>query len=432
MKNKFSMKNLFENNRFLMVFSIVCAVLLYISVAMISNDVRTITITNVPVSIDLQAANLVNQRLTVIDDAKYYVDIEVTGPISVIGPLDADSPELLTTVRLNSVAQKGTYSLPIVSGNTQALTNAQFTIKAYHPSTIDIHFDRMESKTFEIMPKVSGLDFTPPPFIFEKAYTNPRTIRITGPESEISKIESCEVALNLNSTLESNFIKDLPIILKDAQGNIIDSVAEHLTLSDEEAQLVVVIHKETEIPLDVDFINIPRNFPIDQLKDGVTLSYDSLIVYGPSEMIDRMTELKLGYIDLKNLREDDSNQTFPVELPEGVKTRDNISSVTAKFDTSQWASTYFNISDTDIQLVSPPVDYDVELLSTKIEQVEFVGNELVLNSMSVSDIVAEVNLSDWALTSGQRSVPVKISVPGKGLVWAVGDYNVVIQIREKE
>ena len=43
-------------------------------------------------------------------------------------------------------------------------------------------------------------------------------------------------------------------------------------------------------------------------------------------------------------------------------------------------------------------------------------------------VVAEVDLSGSEIVAGQFKVPVNIVIPGKGLVWAKGDYAVVVVV----
>ena len=94
MKKKITLSGLFNNKRFLLVFSIVTAVLLYLAIAMVENDTRTIPIYNVPVNLEsqLQAANLTNLRLEAIEGVDYVVDVKVRGPRTIIGQLNENSP----------------------------------------------------------------------------------------------------------------------------------------------------------------------------------------------------------------------------------------------------------------------------------------------------------------------------------------------------
>lgn len=426
MKNKLSLSKLFDNKRFLQIFSVVVAVLLYFIVAMTTTEDRTITISGVPVSLDAQAANLTNLRLSAVEGQEYYVDIVVNGPLSVVGQLGADSPELATTARVSQIIEAGTYPLPVTSAYSGTLP---FKIVSYSPRTIDVRFDRITSKSFDIIDLVNGLS-TPPPYVFDKTFPTPSKVTVTGPVAEVEKIAKCEVEINLKEPLEGPYAPSLPIILRDAQGEVIDPLSRHLTLSETEVQLVISVLKETELPLTVKFLNPPRSFPLDALQDCMTMSNQSLRVQGPADVVDKLTEIKLGDINIKELRVDDNANVFQLELPAGVESSENISSVTVQFEDSGWDAARFNI--TDVEVVSPPADLNVTPLSTRLDNVEFVGNQNIIASMTTGDIVAEIDLSDRALTVGQYSYPVKISVPGKGLVWAVGDYSVVIQVTEKD
>ena len=45
----------------------------------------------------------------------------------------------------------------------------------------------------------------------------------------------------------------------------------------------------------------------------------------------------------------------------------------------------------------------------------------MLNNITPSDIVAEINITGSSLKTGQIQVPVSISVPNKGKIWAYGN-----------
>lgn len=428
MKKKITLSGLFNNKRFLLVFSIVTAVLLYLAIAMVENDTRTIPIYNVPVNLEsqLQAANLTNLRLEAIEGVDYVVDVKVRGPRTIIGQLNENSPELATTARVNQITESGTYELDVVSDYAG---KKDFEIVEYSPATIQVRFDRLVPRTFTIKTDVKGLSARPP-FIYDQEYATPDTVTVTGPESDIGMIHSASVELELTEPLESTKSWTCDIILKDAQGEVIDPDQYYFTLSDTETTLFVSVLKETGLPLKIDYQNQPRGFPISELDSLMTTSVPYLTVAGDPKIIDRYTEIYLGAVDIKQLRPGNNFFTFPLELEEGLKASENITSVSVQFEDVDWETARFTVDD--IQLVSPPANFEVELMTNRLENVEFVGNKDVLENLTADDIVVEAVLSDRELAPGQYNYPVKISAPGKGLVWAVGDYNAVILVKEKE
>ena len=61
-----------------------------------------------------------------------------------------------------------------------------------------------------------------------------------------------------------------------------------------------------------------------------------------------------------------------------------------------------------------------------------VGPQSIVENLVAGDIVATVDLEESSsITSGQIELPVKISIPKKGMVWASGSYKAIISIAEQ-
>ena len=89
----------------------------------------------------------------------------------------------------------------------------------------------------------------------------------------------------------------------------------------------------------------------------------------------------------------------------------------------------FNVSNIVVQNV--PLNYEAQATTQEITNVEIVGPQEIVESLVAGDIVATVDLqASSSITSGQVELPVTISVPKKGLVWAVGDYKAIVLIEE--
>ena len=56
----------------------------------------------------------------------------------------------------------------------------------------------------------------------------------------------------------------------------------------------------------------------------------------------------------------------------------------------------------------------------------------MVSELTAGDIVAEVDVSDREVVTGQIKVPVQVYVPNKGTVWAVGNYSTLVTISEKQ
>ena len=109
--------------------------------------------------------------------------------------------------------------------------------------------------------------------------------------------------------------------------------------------------------------------------------------------------------------------------------------ITVSFDLEEIASANFTIPDTNIFLKNVPVNFDASLMTKSINNVRFLGDKDILETLTAQDIVAEIDLSNKELATGPYNLPVTISAPGKGFVWAVnnsnGAYMAVVSIQEK-
>ena len=76
--------------------------------------------------------------------------------------------------------------------------------------------------------------------------------------------------------------------------------------------------------LQVEFVNVPRGFPIEQL--GYTLSRDTILVASPSETIDNIDAITVGPIDFREI-DIGTEITLDITLNAGLKNVENVDSV---------------------------------------------------------------------------------------------------------
>ena len=202
--------------------------------------------------------------------------------------------------------------------------------------------------------------------------------------------------------------------------------SKYINLDTSTAEVTIPVLKKKEVPVKVEFLNVPPEFPSDELQ--YTYSQETIEIAGPEEDIDNLSEIHLGYIDMKELGESGA-YPFDVELPSGFINVENIETVVVEFEDHNLTTKNFIIRN--ITVINEPVNYDITVATRSISGVKMVGRKSVLGSMSAQDIVAEIDVSDREITSGQIKVPVRIYAPTKGLVWASGSYEAIITIKEK-
>ena len=403
---KFHLDSLWQNNTFFKVISVLIACIIWVVVAMNMKTDIPREIQEVPVTMDSQTSFITRMGLTIIGEEDLFVDVTIEGQRLVV---DSIKPEdIAVSVDLSLVNGAGSFSLPLVAEN---VSGKDFTISSISPSTVNLKFDRMVTKKFNVDLKMEGLVVPEEGYLMEEAV--------------VAQIAQCVVSIDHEGSLTKTTEFTSDIILLDKDGNEIDSSG--LTMDVKQAEVTVPILKTVDLPVKVEFLNAPDGLNLEELK--YTISNETITVAGPVDEIDNYSEILLGYIDFKSL-DLESNFTFDVELPDNFTNVAHTETVTVTFDWTDMVAKEFTV--TNLSLLNVPTDYDARLLTNRITRVRIIGPAQVLETMTSDDLVAQIDLSKRSVETGQFKTAVTISAPAKNLVWAVGDYTAVVVISEKE
>ena len=405
---KFHLDSLWQNNTFFKVISVVIACIIWIVVAMNMKTDIPREIKEVPVTMDNQTSFITRMGLTIIGDESLFVDVTIEGQRLVVGSIKPE--DIAVSVDLGSVNGAGNFSLPLVAEN---VSGKDFAISSISPSTVNLKFDRMVTKKFNVDVKMEGLVVPEEGYLMEEAVVSPTQVSVTGPDTDIAKIAKCVVSVDHEGSLTKTTAFTSDIVLLDKDGNKIETSG--LTMDIKQAEVTVPILKTVDLPVKVELENAVYN--------------ETVTVAGPVDEIDKYSEIILGYIDFKAL-DLESNFTFDVELPENFINVAHTETVTVTFDWTDMVAKEFTV--TNLSLVNVPSDYDARLLTDRVTKVKIIGPAQVLETMTADDLVGQIDLSKRSVETGQFKTAVTISAPSKNLVWAVGDYTAVVVISEKD
>ena len=406
------------NNFWLKVLSVLIAVAAWLAIDEALKPDTTSEIENVPVTIDTTSGVLKNLGLNPIEGADTTVEVVVRGERYVVAGLTSKDVEVVAS--LSNVTGAGRYDLSLTARNK---SNKDFEIVAVDPATIRVRFDKLVEKTFPVEVDISGLS-VPSDYMLAERVVEPNEITVRGPEAEIAKIDRCVVPLSFDGEISKNTTVTETIQLLDKEGTPI--LSDELSYDKREASVTLKVLKSKELPLTIEFLNVPAGFPIEELE--YSLSNETLTVAGPPDIVDGMTSYNIGYVDLRTLGTEGEYQ-FDVVLPTDFINIDKVETVAVSFDMSEFTTRTFNV--TNIRIVNSPVGYTVTPVTKQISSVVMVGRPEVLETLSSGDIVAEIDMSSRDISTGQLKVVANIIAPTKGLVWAYGDYNAVVSVQEK-
>lgn len=424
---KLNYDKIFSNKSLVKLFAVLLAVLAWLLVVKSIDSITTRTVKDVPVDVTAQISKIDPMNLSVVEDndgKDVVVDVLIEGDQGVIGGVRPS--ELSVVADLTGITQPGTYNnvrLICTDLSSIGATNKRFEVAKITPSMITVKIDRMVTRNFAITTDVEGL-LIPDDYIGFETATTPKEVTITGPESEINKIYDCKVSAKFEEPLTKNTTVKSDIVLYDSEGNELEK--NLLTLNPKTADITVPVLKRKKLPVKVDFINVPPNFPIEDLN--YKLSQEFMNVAGPESAIDAYQDLSIGHINLSDVGLN-YVEVFDISLPSGFKNLDNVDGISVEIDTSGLTEANFVVKN--IKAINVPVNYEVLIDTVQISNVNVIGTEEVMETLSADDLVAEIDISEREVSPGPYNLPVKIVAPKKGLVWAQGEYSAVVTIREK-
>lgn len=414
---------LFDNDLFLKVISVIIAVVGWLMVAMIVSPDTEGTINNIPVRIAVEDSTAQRLGLDVVEGGDQTISVNVAGKRYVLGGLTASDFNVVAYP--TSVTAAGEYELEVVVSKIDA--NKEFDILSWTPEKITVRFDRMATKTISLAAQAENVKVASGYILDDPVATaSPKEVTITGPEQYLNLVDKCVVRTELSDELSSTTVTKGTLEIYDQDGQLMDPEEYKFTLSSKEFSVTIPVLKQKTLPLTFDYLNVPAGFSTSSLK--YTMSSKAIQVAGPVEVIDSMSELKVGYVDFKELDLDYSKE-FEIELPTGFKNSTNLTTVTVTFDTSNLTSKNTWISYNNLKLVNIPQGYSARVVTQGINSVKVIGAPDDISSLSSSDVIGEIDLMNANIKEeGRYTVPVTVKFPSKSGVWAYGEYTAVVSV----
>lgn len=419
---KFKWEKLWGDRRFLLLLSLGIAVLLWLYVTMSVMPNTSTTLSGVPVDFDYDSAKYTTLGLDIVNEPSYTVDLSLSGDGSVLGA--ARASDFVVYPDYSSVKGAGsqTLNLNVKIINPDLENRVTATIERGR-RTVDVVFDTILTKTLPVTVETSGLHIAEG-YSLNKVSSSPSEITITGPSTEVSQVTAVVAPLSMEGELSESQLVQVPLEMRDANGKTLD--LPYTTMEDNIVDVTVSVYKQVELPLVVNFINVPSYFDVNTLQ--YSLSQEALLVSGPERVVNNLTELSVGSFDLSTFSLDKDYQ-MNVELPDGIVSNENVSSVTLSFDTTGMSERSFNVSQ--ISVINVPANYQVEVTTKRINNVVLVGPEEDLEQLSAGSIEARINAEDLQVAVGTQTVAVQIQVPSNPRVFAIGTYTVTCNITSR-
>lgn len=417
LKNKNKLSVLLHNDKLMLIFSFIAAIVIWLGVVINVSPETTTTIQNVKVTID----NAVPSQfgLEVFGDSEFYVDVTVKGKKYQISSLKPEDIKILA--QTNNVESAGVRTLLLKYDQT--FGNNDYTVTAISQKSVDVYFDVPKTVQFVIESDIIADDevnIVEDGFKTGEINLSETTVNVTGPSTEVNKIVKAVARLKLQKALSSNKSADVDVMLLDENGN---SNFNYVTTDIDKVVLTIPVLRVKEVNTTILFKNAPDEYVLNPLKYTISPAKDFFNI--SVDEYDKTTEFSVGTIDFKSVSP--SNYVFEflrTDLP--VSDESDTQKFIVKLDVSGLSQDYFVVSSNKVKVNNPDnLEYRVSGLN---KSVVVVGSEKALESITEDDISVEIDISDINITSGQTtSVPANVTVNSSNC-WIYGTYTVEVSL----
>lgn len=408
------MKKLLNSKHFLQAISVVIAIILWFYVVQVENPTFHVSISDIPVRFDNE--NILTERgLVVTSRSEESVTINVEGKRQSVSSLDKSS--IVVSVDLKEITQAGTYSLTasvVFPDNTSSVVNKnmpkiRLTVEELKENQHAVRFETEGTAKDGYYPVIDHTGVT---------------VSVDAPESIISDIAGAKAVININGADKDADTK-APVQLYDSAGNIINS--KYVSISPSTVDIHCAVYPIKELTVEWKETG-SAGVPVK-----LTPSVKTVRIAGPQAMLDSISKLNLGTIDMAKLTPNENIMRFSLDTIkelEGLYIVDDVTviTLTATFNPDITGKTEASFDVRNIELENVPDGFEAELVTPAVT-VKVYADDASLEGFGADNIHIKADLSGY--TEGEHDVPLTVTTDAEN-IHIDGDYVEKIRLYEKD
>lgn len=416
-KNRFSLNTLLQNNKFVLIVTLLVSVSIWVYMSMGSSNDTTVTVTNIPIQIELPA-DAADNGLQMFSGGDQTASVTVSGNRAIIGSISES--DITVSASAAMIDTSGEYELNVVAAKSNP--SANFTIQQnVTPSTVKVYVDYLRESTFSIQDsvvyKVDDGYYASTSLSFD-------SVVISGPQSKITEISKVSAVAEVNGTINKSTETTCELRLYDKDNQEISTDLLTMSLTNVDATISVLPEKTVNvIP---SFTNKPEGLVITD--DMIKIEPETITLAATKDVLDKTDSVKLETIDFTTLK----NNVFTVDdlginIPADSKNISNTSVAKFSLDLSNFESKTLTVDKFTTEGLSS--EYKADITQNSLS-VTIIGPKNQIDSLSSDDITAVINTKDFNGTTGSVQMPVTIKISGADSCWAYGSYKANLTISQ--
>ena len=413
MKKNKSLDSLLMNDKVAFITAVVAAIIIWLCVVIFAGSQTTRVIHDVKVKID----NTVPAQfgLQVFGESDFTVDVTVSGKKYRISEGSLSAENISVVAQTTSVDSAGVYTLQLKA--EYGSDNKDYTINSISSKTVEVYFDTEKTASFVIEPdiKTDGFEIAQEGYTCGDINLSQSAVTITGPSTEVNRIEKVLATITLEESLVSNKSAETKIAPYDDQHK---SNFKYLSMNVEDVVVTIPILRVKELDSVITFKNAPDSLLLNPLKYSITpntAEFNILV-----DDYDKTTEYVVGSINFKELSPTSNTFTFDAANTSVADT--SVKSFVVSVNMDAYTQEYMKLPQSKVQVNNPDnVDCQISGLNKSIV---IVGTPEDLKGITEDMISVEADLTSLIIEEGEtKTIPVVVTVDSPSC-WIYGAYTV--------
>lgn len=406
---------LFENKIFWAVVSLLAALFIWVYVTGTQEEPIELSFNNVEVVFTGEDTLQASRDYVINNISTETVSVKISGTRRNIGSLSAS--DIKATIDVSLISQTGTITQYYTLTYPDGVDADAVSIVSSNPSVISFNVTRMSTKQVPVEVQFKGS--TAEGYIAGEVEYEPKTITISGPESELEQIDHVYAEIG-GDELTMTRTADVPFVLMDKSGNELSSDGFEFDVSTINVTIPISMMKEVSL-----YVQCIYGAGATEENTSIEIEPSTITISGDTSVVSGINRIDIATIDLTDFALT-LQDTYAIPLQNGVENVSGVTKAEVTIEIQGVSTKQFTV--TNFNYTGLPDGYYVEEIITQNLEVKVRGAQDVLDQIQSSNLRAVADLSEVTQT-GIMYVPVKVELDGFTNAGAVGEYMIAIRIR---
>ena len=399
------------------VISLVAALLLWMYVTNVEGDLTTQTYTGIKVVFEGENSLRESKNLIVTNVGSTSVRATIQGSYYALSRLDA--ADITAVIDLSGISNSGTYTISYKINYPFGTDASSLSVVSQSPQNISFKVDKLDTKTIEVRGRFTGS--VAEGYSFGKMEFEPSSIKVSGPQSILDKIE-CAWVECARDGLDKTLIYDSDFVLLGADDEPID-LDDNVEFRNDTVSVTVPVTAIKTVDLKIKFF-AGGGATEDNVKYVVEPA--SITLSGDAETLEGINSIILAEIDLAELVSG-MTETYTITIPNDTQIISGPREATATIEIKGLVTRTFKV--TNFTPKNVPEGYTPDIINTSIDVI-LRGPADAINSVTAANIRAVVDLAEYNMSADINTIPAKIEVDGVTTVGAIGEYEIFVGLKQ--